>query len=100
MAIIEIKRIGNNIKYLTRSENGEKAELLAEKIGDIIVIKHTEVAPVFKGQGIGKQLLDKCASDARDQGLKIHPECSFAAYQFQKTAEWSDLLAPFSKANP
>lgn len=89
---INVQQNGNFIKYITQSECGATAELMIEKDGKVFIIRHTEVDPVFRGQGIGKLLIKAFVSDARADGLKIHPECSYAANQFQKNLEWSDLL--------
>lgn len=59
--------------------------------GDVRVIEHTVVPPEIGGRGIAGQLLDAIIADAREQGFKIDPVCSFAARKFAQHPEWNDL---------
>ncbi len=57
-----------------------------------IIINHTEVNEILKGQGAGKQMLSKAVEFAREKGLKIVPLCPFAKSVFDKTPEYGDVL--------
>lgn len=57
-----------------------------------IIINHTEVNEILKGQGAGKQMLSKAVEFARGKGLKIIPLCPFAKSVFDKTPEYGDVL--------
>ena len=57
-----------------------------------IIINHTEVNEILKGQGAGKQMLSKAVEFAREKGLKIIPLCPFAKSVFDKTPEYGDVL--------
>lgn len=59
---------------------------------DRIIIDHTEVKPVLKGTGAGKQLVKAAVDFARARGIKIIPLCPFAKSVFDKTPEWRDVL--------
>jgi predicted GNAT family acetyltransferase len=59
---------------------------------DRIIIDHTEVSPVLKGQGAGKKLVEAAVNFAREKHIKIVPLCPFAKSVFDKTPEWQDLL--------
>ncbi len=57
-----------------------------------IIIEHTIVSPAAEGRGIGKQLVAAGVAHARENHLKIVPECSFARSVFEKTPEYADVL--------
>lgn len=57
-----------------------------------IIINHTEVNDILKGQGAGKQMLSKAVEFVRENGLKIIPLCPFVKSVFDKTPEYGDVL--------
>jgi uncharacterized protein len=59
---------------------------------DRILIDHTEVNEAIRGKNVGKQMLFKAVSFARDKGIKIIPLCPFAASVFRKVSEIKDVL--------
>lgn len=76
-------------------ENGQRIALMTyQKTGaDKIVIDHTEVDDALKGKGIGKDLVAEGVKFARENNLKIVPQCPFAAAEFGKNADYADVLA-------
>ena len=54
---------------------------------------HTLVPREIGGQGVAAQLVERLVSDAREQGFKIRPTCSYVASKFAEHPEWSDLKA-------
>lgn len=73
--------------------DGYKAEMTYSKAGDIrIIIDHTEVPDALRGTGIGARLVERAVKDARAESRKIIPLCPFAKAQFDKHAEWQDVL--------
>ena len=75
-------------------QEGEKvAKMIYTWAGDDrIIIEHTEVDDILKGQGAGKALVAKSVEFAREKGIKIVPICSFAKSVFNKTQEYQDVL--------
>lgn len=59
---------------------------------DRIIIEHTSVNEVFKGRGVGKQMVAKAVAFTREKGVKIIPLCSFARSVFDKEDEFNDVL--------
>src|SRR5690554_1496881 len=59
---------------------------------DFIIIDHTEVEQEFKGQGVGKQMLDHLVEMAREKEIKILPLCPFASAMFKKHKDIQDVL--------
>ena len=55
------------------------------------VIEHTEVDPLYNGNGIAGKLVDEVARNARAIGVKILPLCSYAKKRMQKP-EYADLI--------
>lgn len=76
-------------------ENGQKLALMTySKAGaDKIIIDHTEVHASLKGEGIGKDLVAEGVKFARENNLKIIPLCQFARAEFDKHADYADVLA-------
>jgi len=60
---------------------------------DVRIATHTVVPPAIGGRGVAAQLVDRFVSDAREQGFKIVPRCSYVEAQFQRHPDWSDLRA-------
>ena len=54
-------------------------------------IVHTIVSPAFGGRGIAKNLVNKLVDEARKEGIKIIPICSYAKKLFEKE-EYQDIL--------
>lgn len=80
-------------RYVIRDADGMEAEITFTKIGDSrIIIDHTGVPDVFRGQGVGARLVARAVEDARKAGKTILPLCPFAAAQFQRHPEWADIL--------
>ena len=61
--------------------------------GDVRVADHTLVPPAIGGRGIAGKLVEALVADARAQGFRIVPECSYIAAAFKRHPDWADLLA-------
>ena len=57
------------------------------------VAEHTIVPPEIGGMGVAARLVDALVEDARKQGFKVKPECSYVAASFDRHPEWADLRA-------
>lgn len=71
----------------------DPAELTWHARGPLRVADHTFVPPEMRGLGVAQQLVEALIADARAQGFRIVPECSYVAAQFRRHPEWADLLA-------
>ncbi|MBK7141978.1 MAG: N-acetyltransferase [bacterium] len=58
----------------------------------LMIIDHTEVSPILKGQGVGAKLVRAGVEHARQNGLKIVPLCPFAKVEFERHTEYADVL--------
>ncbi|MBY6015372.1 N-acetyltransferase [Qipengyuania gaetbuli] len=54
---------------------------------------HTFVPTAARGKGIAEKLVKAMIADAREQGFRIAPDCSYVDTYFRRHAELSDLRA-------
>jgi len=59
-----------------------------------MIIDHTEVAEIHKGEGIGKQLVLEAIKYARLHQMKIQPLCSFARSILKHSKKYEDIYLP------
>ncbi|MDO5631159.1 MAG: GNAT family N-acetyltransferase [Paracoccus sp. (in: a-proteobacteria)] len=60
----------------------------------IISANHTGVPEAMGGRGVARAMLDVLMQDARSQGFRVIPRCSFVARQAARHPEWADLFTP------
>jgi len=81
-------------RYFIRLAPEAEAELTYRWSGEhVMTINHTYVPRAFEGRGIAGKLVDTVIADARSEGFKIRPFCSYVSAQFSRHPEWGDLLA-------
>lgn len=91
----EIKREDNGSKgrFYIRLDTGEEAEMTYTYVGNTqVIIDHTGVPDAFRGQGAGVALVSRAVDEFRSAHRKVIPLCPFAAAQFRRHPEWSDVL--------
>jgi uncharacterized protein len=69
------------------------AELTWVARGSARAANHTYVPDEARGKGIAAALVNALIADAREQGFKIVPQCSYVEAAFRRHPEWSDVLA-------
>jgi hypothetical protein len=57
-----------------------------------VVMTHTEVDPVHRGQGVGQQLARETLDQLRDRGERVVPQCPFFARYVEAHPEYADLV--------
>ncbi|MBL8580680.1 MAG: N-acetyltransferase [Rhizobiaceae bacterium] len=93
MPKIRLEDLGSKGRYFIRTPGGDEAEMTFTKIGERqLIIDHTDVPDVFRGQGVGLRLVTRAVEDARAAGKTIIPLCPFANAQFKRHPDWADLL--------
>ena len=81
-------------RYVIRLDSGAEAEMTyVETAPGIRDFNHTYVPDVFRGSGVAAKLMDRAINDARTEGFRIVPTCSYVAAQFRRHPDWSDLKA-------
>ena len=75
-------------------ENSERLAVMSYTVaGSRVIIDHTDVDDRLRGQGAGKQLVKAAVDWARGGNRKLMPLCPFARSVFDKTPDYSDVLA-------
>lgn len=91
---------------VTHSENGTRGEYRAQlegheatgrltyqRQGEVVVADHTIVPPEIGGRGIAAELVMALVVDARANGWKIVPQCTYVDAMFRRHPDWADLRA-------
>ncbi|MCI6618263.1 MAG: N-acetyltransferase [Prevotella sp.] len=58
----------------------------------LFIIDHTEVDEAFGGKGYGGKLVKAGVDYARQRQVKATPLCPFAKREFEKHADYQDVL--------
>lgn len=91
---------------ITRHDQGARGEyhaavpdseaigrLTYQRRGDVLIADHTLVPPEIGGRGVAARLVEALIADAREEGHKIVPQCSYVEAMFRRHPEWADLRA-------
>ena len=92
---------------ITHEDNGDSGRYIATVAGsehtghldweargdDVRVATHTIVPPPIGGQGVAAKLVEALVADAREQGFKVDPRCSYVDVMFKRHKDWADLRA-------
>lgn len=54
---------------------------------------HTLVPPEIGGRGVAAKLVEALVADAKAEGFRIEPQCSYVEAMFRRHKEWADLRA-------
>ena len=73
---------------------GQLATCDYRRMGDVLVLHHTEVPPALQGRGVAADLVRTALDFARGQGLQVRPTCSYVASYMRRHPETLDLLQP------
>lgn len=72
----------------------DEAELTYARRGaDLVIAHHTFAPPSMRGTGVALALVERLIADARAEGFKIVPTCSYIAVQAKRHPEWADVIA-------
>ncbi len=74
--------------------DGHEAEMTYSRASPtLVIIDHTGVPDALRGRGVGQALVLRAVEDARREGFRIIPLCPFAKAQFERHADWRDVLS-------
>ncbi|MHA6259848.1 GNAT family N-acetyltransferase [Sporosarcina sp. CAU 1771] len=82
---------GDAFAFRNTQDDKVVAEITWTILGDVMAMDHTFVSPELRGQGIAKKLLDRAATYARKNELKMEPVCSYVVTAFEESTEYDDL---------
>lgn len=93
--VIKHEDNGKKGKFYIELNGIQEAEMVYSYAGPSkVIIEHTEVSEKFKGQGVGKKLLEETISFMRKNSLKIIPLCPFANAVIKRNRKlYEDVLA-------
>lgn len=57
-----------------------------------VVFTHTIVPDELSGRGIAKELVEHALSEARANGMRVVPQCSYVAAFIKRNPEYADLV--------
>ena len=60
---------------------------------DVRIATHTIVPPQIGGRGVAAKLVEAMVADARGQGFRIDPRCSYVEAMFRRNKDWAELRA-------
>jgi predicted GNAT family acetyltransferase len=87
--------------FFAMKDGARVAEMTLTRLGPSqVVIEHTEVSPVLRGQGAGRALLDAAVAWARETKTKFVVVCPFAKSQFEKDPSIRDVLSGGWRGGP
>ena len=76
-------------------ETGQRIAEISYQYKDrqTIIADHTWVDPSQRGAGVARKMLDALVSYAREQQLKIVPQCSYVDVMFRRDSSFADVNA-------
>ena len=80
---------------LTRFEidlGGQPAIADYIRSGDRVSFHHTLVPVAHRGKGIAQKLVREALTWAREEGLKVRPQCWYVAQFIDRNPEFADLV--------
>jgi predicted GNAT family acetyltransferase len=90
---IRHERSGHKGGFVWLRDGERLAEMTYTVAGTRIIIDHTDVDDRLRGQGAGKKLVAAAVEWARKENARLMPLCPFARSVFDKTPDFSDVLA-------
>jgi predicted GNAT family acetyltransferase len=57
-----------------------------------VALVHTEVEPMYEGQGLAGTLVEGALQDLRERGLGVIPVCPFVRTWLRRHPEYADLV--------
>lgn len=91
---IEREDDGRRGRYVIRLPDGSEAEMTYwRRDPQTIVADHTGTPRQYRGKGLALKLVLRAIDDARHDGTRIVPMCSYVVAQFRRHPDWGDLKA-------
>ena len=72
--------------------DGKLSLLEYEERDGVLVFTHTFVPNELRGRNVAARLTRTALDDARRQGVKVVPRCSYVAAYIERNKEYADLL--------
>ena len=79
-------------RYVIHGDGGESEMTYSLAEGKTMIIGHTYVPPRMRGKGLAEALVKRGIEDARKEGRKIMPLCSFVRAYINRHPDYHDLM--------
>lgn len=82
-------------RYLARIDGADGvAELSFSMLApDLMSADHAYAPQRLRGTGVAAAMVAHLVADARAEGFRVQPMCSYVRAQFRAHPEWADVLA-------
>ena len=91
--MVHHEKSGHRGAFVWMQEGKRLAEMTYTVAGSRVIIDYTTVDDALRVQGIGAKLVRGAADWARSDNVKLMPLCPYAKSVFDKTPDYSDVLA-------
>jgi uncharacterized protein len=85
--VAEVDAILSEMTYTLRSEEGGRGKAAIR----VMSIDHTGVPKALSGKGVGLALVRRAVEDARAEGFRIEPRCSFVRVMMERHRDLADV---------
>jgi uncharacterized protein len=92
MSPIDIRHDRDASRFVA-TVDGQECVALYRVYGKVMMLTHTGVPKALRGRGIAAVLVRAALDHARERGLKVRPDCSYAEDYMHKHPDTLDLLA-------
>ena len=93
MNSIQHEHSGHRGAFFLERDGERLAQMTYTVAGSRVIIDHTDVDDRLRGTGMGRKLVEAAVEWARKENTKLMPLCPYAKSVFDKTPEYSDVLA-------
>jgi len=73
--------------------DGLEAEVVYERIGDVLDVRHTYTPPPLRGRNVAARLTAAVVEYARREGLRIRPTCPYTREYVARRPELQTMVA-------
>ena len=92
MSAMQVRHDREGSRFIA-TVDGQDCVALYRVYGRVMMLTHTGVPKALRGRGIAAVLVQAALDHARERGLKVRPDCSYAEDYMQKHPATLDLLA-------
>lgn len=79
-------------KFVLEIEDGGKAFIDYEKEEDKLHLVHSEVPPIYRGKGIGKELVLKTFEKLTQLGYTAKAHCGYVKAVKDRSEKWAKII--------
>ena len=91
--MIHHEHSGHRGAFFLERDGERLAQMTYTVAGTRVIIDHTDVDDRLRGTGTGRKLVEAAVEWARKENVRLMPLCPYAKSVFDKTPDYSDVLA-------